>query len=62
MGYSHQIEKFHTYVISRNGNTGFLFVPSTLSMSHLGRWKGSPGLEIPLAFSLQPLGSHSTGR
>jgi hypothetical protein len=26
-----------TYVISRDCNTGFLFVSSTLSMSHVGR-------------------------
>ena len=43
-----------TYVIIGHSDAGLLFVPSTLSMSHLGRWSG-PGLLIQLAMgSVKP--------
>jgi len=35
------IEKLYTYVISRNCDTRLLFVTSTLTMGHLGRWMNS---------------------
>jgi hypothetical protein len=43
-------ERSKTYVISRhrNGDTRFLFVTATLSMSHCDSWR-YPGQEIPLA-------------
>jgi len=43
-----------TYVIVGHSDAGLLFVSSTLSMSHLGRWIG-PGLLIELAMgSVKP--------
>jgi hypothetical protein len=54
MGHSGKCRERCTYVIVGHSHTGLLFVPATLSMSHLGSWELSLSVDRLAMGSVKP--------